>query len=402
MTVPATFYVVTGNSDYYWRVNGPARAIGAKVNAIPQDPTYDKDGNLEVPGGFFAITQENNETAFPWRLTDDGVEYPNHEGTAAVWTRPDLARATHARAMRDLLGIRTVAEVDDNYLADPRQNLFLRANRWGELQQTQHMKAIASMDALIVTTPLLRDIYWKRLRKQFGRRLVPPIHVCDNHVFLDDWPERVERDGPVRVGWMGSPAHVWDVDLAWPAMLHARNLGCETIVAGYNPADPDDFPVDTQRAYDKTVQWGRAISRSLPWVKLDGTQRLALPFDIGLCPLVHNQFTMGKSDIKAIEYTIAGAAVVASATPVYTRSWVHGETALLATSPREMLEHVELLVRKPSLRERLVEAARQYVREERDLAKHASDWQEAVLGDRADLQGVSAGDRQVAVRIEAR
>jgi Glycosyltransferase len=294
-------------------------------------------------------------------------------------------------------GIRTVSEVDDNYLCDPRQNIFLRANGWDARRQVEHMKAVASADAMIVTTNALRDIYYKRLRKQFGKRLVPPIHVCGNHVFLEDWPERIERDGPVRVGWMGSTSHVWDVDLAWPALLHARNEGCETILMGYNPADPQELTISSDRAYAKLKQWEKAVSRYIPWQQMDGTTRMQLPFDIGLCPLLHNHYTMGKSDIKALEYTISGAAVVASASPVYTENWIHGETALLASSPQEMLDYTDLLIRNPKLRERLVEAAQQYVREERDLLKHANEWMEAVTGDSAVLQGVQSGDRQVAV-----
>lgn len=368
MTAPATFYVVTGNSDYYWRVNAPAKAIGAKVNEIPEE------------GGYYAVTQENSDSPFPWHLTEEGAEYPNHEGSAAVWTRPDLARATHARAMREQHGIRTVAEVDDNYLSNPKLNLFMRSNGFSPEHRTHHLKACASMGHVIVSTPELRDIYWKGMKQEFGRKLVPPISVCGNHLFLEDWPERIESDGPLRVGWMGSPSHVWDIDLAWAAMLHARNQGCETIVIGFNPADPDDFAITTDRAYEKTRQWDKAISKAIPWVKMDSRSRLSLPLDIGLCPLLHNKFTMGKSDVKAVEYTIAGAAVVASATPVYTRNWVHGETALLASSPQEMLNHVDLLIRKPALRERLVEAAQQYVREERDITKHADEWREAVCG----------------------
>jgi glycosyltransferase involved in cell wall biosynthesis len=388
VTVPATWYVVTGHSDYYWRVNAPAKAIGGRVNGIPEE------------GGFYALTQPNTDSAFPWTQADDGgTEYPAHEGVA-VWTRPDGPRGIHAMSMQQQ-GIRTVAEVDDNYLGNPRLNLFMRANRWGPKERVQHMKAVACMDALIVTTPLLRDIYWKALKKEFGRRLLPDFHVCGNHLYLEDWPERVERDGPLRVGWMGSPAHVWDVELMWAAMMHAHNQGCETIVAGYNPADPDGFPIESRRALHVAKQWRKTGIRALPWQKLDGTERLALPFDIGLCPLLHNAFTMGKSDIKAVEYTIAGAAVIASATPVYTRDWVHGETAMLASSPQHMLELVDELIRKPSLRERLVKNAQQYVREERDLAKHASEWREAVVGDRGDLQGVQPGDGPVAVRAQA-
>ncbi len=385
MTAAATWYYVGGDSDFYWRVIAPAKAIGAKVVEIPDE------------GGFFAVTQENDDTAFPWYMHEDGVEYPAQEGKAAVWTRPDLARATHARAMRELHGIRTVCEVDDNYLGNPRLNMFMRANGFGPRERLQHLKACASMGHLIVTTNALRDIYWKAMKQEFGRALVPPIHVCGNHLFLEDWPQRIERDGPLRVGWMGSPSHVWDVDLAWAAMLHAHNQGCETIMVGYNPADPADFTVESKRSLHKTKQWGKAVSRAVGWEKMDGTSRLALPFDIGLCPLLHNAFTVGKSDIKAVEYTIAGAAVVASATSVYTENWIHGETALLASSPQEMLEHVDLLIRKTSLREELVRNAQQYVREERDITKHASEWREAVCGDSADLQGVRPADRQVAV-----
>ena len=386
MTAPATWYVVTGDSDSYWRVFAPAKAIGAKVNAIPEE------------GWAHAIGAPIEGSAFRWELTaDDDALYPDHEG-AAVWTRPDLARAVHIKAMRRN-GIRTVTEVDDNYLCNPRHNLYLRANGWGPKRQVEHMASTAQAEAIIVTTNALRDIYYKRIRKQFGKAMTPPIHVCGNHVFLEDWPERVERDGPLRVGWMGSESHVWDLDLAWPAMLHARNAGCETTVVGYDPSDPAT-PVLSERAFEKTLQWGRAISKSVPWETMDGTSRIALPLDIGLCPLLHNDYTLGKSDIKALEYTIAGAAVVASASPVYTENWVHGETALIASSPQQMLDHVDLLIRKPALRERLVEAAQQYVREERDITKHANEWREAVCGDHADLQGVQPGDRQVAVGAE--
>lgn len=374
MTATATWYTITGDADYYWRVTAPCRVAGAKFNPIPEE------------GGYYAMTQPNEDSPFPWRLLDDRVEYPAHEGSAAVWTRPDGPRAMHAMTMRKELGVRIVAEVDDNYVCDPKLNVFLRSNLWDETKQLEHMKALASMDGIIVTTDRLRDIYFRALASEFGKRYVPPIFVCGNHLFADDWPERVERDGPLRVGWMGSPAHITDVDLAWPAMMHARNAGCETHMIGYNPADPDDFAIESERALYKTRQWAKAITHHVRWRQMDGTRRIALPLDIGLAPLQHNHFTLGKSDIKAVEYAIAGAAPVLSNTPVYSRTWVHGETCLLASSPQQMLDCVDLLIRKPSLRERIVEAAQQYVREERDITSYADDWREAILGDQADLQ----------------
>lgn len=363
-TAVASFYAIVGNSDYYWRVLAPAQAIGAKPILIPDD------------GGYFAVTQPNDDTAFRWRFdpekTTGYIDYPDHEGGTAVWTRPDLARATHAKAMREQLGVWTVAETDDNYLADSKFNVYMRGNRFGQRERLQHMKAMASMNAMVFSTAALRDFYWKHLTSEFGRRLPQPF-VCRNHVLADDWPDRVERDGPVRVGWMGSPSHVADVNLAWPALMHARNLGCETWMIGYDPADPE-CAVTSDRAKFNVEQWGKVGYRHQPWERIESTRRMALPLDIGLCPLLTNEFTLGKSDVKAVEYTIAGAAVVAWNMPVYNRDWIHGETCLLVGSAAEAIDAVDRLARDESLRERLVANAQQYVREERGRKQLEQEW----------------------------
>lgn len=295
-----------------------------------------------------------------------------------MWTRPDLARATHAKAMREQLGIRTVAETDDNYLTKPMLNVFMRSNGFDAKARLDHMKAVFSMNAIVFSTGDLRDVYYRGMRDAFGRRGMPELHVCGNHVFEEDWPDPVPRDGPLRVGWMGSPSHVWDVDLAWPALMYAKQQGCETWMIGYDPVNPD-YAVTAPRAKDKVEQWRKVGYRHVGWQDLQG-KRQQLPVDIGLCPLLTNEFTLGKSDIKAVEYTIAGAAVVAQSNPVFNRNWVHGETALLANSPAGMLRAVDRLIRDDNLRERLTMNAQQYVREERGGDRIRQEWTEAISG----------------------
>ena len=315
------------------------------------------------------------------------IEFPLHEGTA-VWTRPDLAMATLAKAMREKLGWRTVSEIDDNYLCDPRLNVFLRGNRFDKKGQIDHLKASASHNAMVFSTGWLRDRYARVLRKEMGfrRNTLPELHVCRNNVDEADWPKRVDRDGPVRVGWMGSPSHVWDVGLAWPALMHARNLGCETWMVGYDPTNPwgsmgKDIPEQmSPEAKRKIGQWRKVGFRHIPWVKPGRYHRFPLPFDIGLAPLQNNDFTNGKSDVKAIEYAIAGAAPILWNTPVYNATWRHGETCLLVGSPQEAIHAVELLARDENLRERIVAAAQQYVREERGLAQMRDEWTAAISG----------------------
>lgn len=367
---PATFYVIEGGNDISWRARFPAAAIGAKLNVIPE------------VGGYYAITQPNMDTAFRWRFDPDAddnyIEYPDHEGVA-VWTRPDLARATHAKAMREQLGIRTIAEVDDNYLSDPRLNVFMRYQGFDAVGRLDHMKATVSMGRIVVTTEWLRDTYAKTIRKQFGKSVKPEIHICRNNVPEDKWPERVESDGPVRVGWMGSPSHVWDVDLAWAALLYAKRLGCEVWMIGYNPADPSaEHPSFSKRSTQKEKQWGKVGFKHIPWQAPSEHHRFPLPLDIGLCPLLRNEHTLGKSDVKHLEYAISGAATIAMNNEVYNRTIVHMETGILCGSPSEMLNAVDLLVKDEKLRLRLVANAQQYIREERGEKQLREEWSTAI------------------------
>jgi len=362
----ATWLTIVGNSDYYWRVTAPARAIGAKSVQIPDE------------NGYSIVMEPNTDSMFPWAVEPD-IWYGALEGSACVWTRPDPSRAIHALAMKETYGVRTVAEVDDNYLSDTKFNIYMKSNGFTPEHRFAHLKSIASMDAAIFTTEWLRDEYWREIKKAFRGFPKPEMFVCGNHLFADDWPEVVERDGPLRVGWMGSPSHLWDVDNIWAAMMFARQSGCETVMIGFDPSEPE-HAVESQRSLFKTRQWKKVGASIVPWVKMDGTRRLALPLDIGLSPLLTNGFTLGKSDIKNVEYTIAGAAVICQSHPVYTKHWKHEETCLLAGSPHEFIEATRRLIRDPKLRRELVANAQAYVREERDIVKRAGEWREAVLG----------------------
>lgn len=374
-TKTATFFAIVGNSDYFWRVLAPADAVNAKACLIPED------------GGFYAVTIPNDDTAFRWRFAPDQdtnyIEYLDLEGDTAIWIRPDLTRATHAKAMREQLGLRTVAETDDTYIADPHLNIFMRSNGFNAKARLEHLKSMASMDAMVFSTAWLRDYYVKAIRAEFrSERLagwrMPELHVCRNHCPESDWPARDEYDGPVRVGWMGSPSHIWDVDLIWPAMMYAKQVGCERWMVGYNPTDPD-HAITTDRARHKIAQWEKVQFLYKGWENLDGRTRMALPFDIGLAPLLRNEFTLGKSDIKAIEYAIAGAAPIVWNNEVF-RDWVHGETCLKVGSPSEAIDAVALLVRDETLRHRIVANARQYVREERGEKQLREEWGAAIRG----------------------
>jgi glycosyltransferase involved in cell wall biosynthesis len=287
-------------------------------------------------------------------------------------------------------GIRCLAETDDNYFADPNQNLFLRQNQYGEQERLAHARSFCVMDGIIFSTRALRDQYAKALRERLGKRHLPEMFVARNHVPGWAWPERVERDGPLRVGFMGSSSHVWDVNLAYPAFAAARENGCETVMIGYSPADPDPELPDTledgttwrtPKSMEHKQLWAKVVTKHIRWVEPEAYHRAALPLDVGIAPLRSDGFTAGKSDVKMIEYAISGAAGVCANIPVYnTAGWRHNVNCLMANSPREYAEQTLRLIRDPKLRFELVSAAQEMIATERNESVMEREWRAALDG----------------------
>lgn len=308
------------------------------------------------------------------QLLDASVEYLWMEGEAAVFTRPLSWLAAHMMELRSQ-GVRVVAECDDNYLSDQRLNIFMRKAGWGENDREDHMRSVCVGDALIFSTEYLRDLYWKGLTKEFPKRYLPEMFVCRNHVDERFTPKELippRKDGKLRIGYMGSDSHIWDVDLIYEALLYAYQLGHEIVFIGIHPA------LLNPKYRTSKKDWSAIQYTHIPWS--DNFRGTALPLDIGFAPLLVNDHTLGKSDIKWLEYALSGAACVAHNCLVYNRTAVHGETSLLAGSPREYVAQLDALLKSPKLRRDLVANTNQYIREERLIENNKQEWKEAVFG----------------------
>lgn len=409
---PAIWYTQKGGNDTFWRADAPAAATGGRVSYLKQ-AVADR-----------ALSYPNKDTGLPWQAefhTPDGIRvartkkdwqtlarsrlvysrmdvtFPEHEG-AAVFTRPCLARATLARYLRDQ-GVRTIAETDDNYFSPSHFNLFLRQQGKGDDLRDAHARAFASMDACVFSTGWLRDRYWREFKQRFGERGqhvagMPDMVVARNSIAVEDWPDRDPGNGHVRVGFMGGGSHLWDIHTAYAAFANAKeHPNVETVMIGYSPGNPnpdtpesfrdeatgEDVYWETDRARRVRETWAKVIDRHIPWIDPGVYRRAPLPLDIGVAPLQMNDFTLGKSDSKLIEYTISGAAVVAQQMPVFTSAgWKHEHNCLLAGSQREMAEQVVRLIRDPGLRYELVTAAQEMVANERNTDTMRREWGAAI------------------------
>jgi hypothetical protein len=389
VTATASWYAIFGpNGDLSWRVTSPAEAIGAKVNLIPEEaggdiywpnsgPHFPWHLNVTDDGGATEVVTSKEAweglTSERRRLVDRKAVYPIHEGKAAVFTRPLAWLAAHMIELRNEYGIRVTAEVDDNYLSPNQLNWFMQKAGTTADEKDNHVRSICSTNGIIFSTEKLRDLYWKGLRDHLGRKQkLPDLFVCRNHVDERLIPKPIPRSGPLRVGYMGSDSHVWDVELIYPALSEAKKLGCEIVFVGIHPSQIN--PKYKTKHWD----WEALDYTHIPW-SLDYRGK-AIPVDIGLAPLLVNNHTLGKSDIKGLEYCLSGAAPVLQNCEVFNKTFVHGETCLMAGSPLEFAAQTIRLIRDEKLRESLVANANQYITEERLLSKNVDEWNQAVYG----------------------
>lgn len=85
-------------------------------------------------------------------------------------------------------------------------------------------------------------------------------------------------------------------------------------------------------------------------------------FDIGLYPLpLDNDWVLGKSGLKALQYMAVGVPVIATAIGTNFRIMVDGENGFLVTTENEWLARLEELMDNPALRKRIGLAGRDNV-----------------------------------------
>ena len=403
-THDATWFAVKGpNGDLTWRVDTPAWACDAKLNYIPDKdggkglmwPNDGTDFAWAIHGEWEDGSEAHIETEAEWKLACEErrkllnmtSEYKSLEGRAAVFTRPLSWLAAHMMEMRSQ-GIRVCAEVDDNYLSKAKHNIFTtkwvktvlteEGSRWEDYGE-DHSRSICVGDGLILSTDKLRDQYWKYLTSRFKKKDLPEFFVCRNHVdrrFLPDKLVPARQDGKLRIGYMGSDSHYWDVELIYPALKEAYDQGHEVVFIGIDPRysmiEPSAYEIKTRQ------HWWNIEFTHIPWS--DTFRGVALPLDIGFAPLVQNHSTDGKSDIKWMEYAISGAACVAQNSVVYNRTAKHGENVLFANSPTEFVLQMRELIRNPRLRRDLAGATMEYIEKERMIENNRDEWRQAVYG----------------------
>ncbi len=258
----ATWWRQSTPGTTYWRCVVPARQLPGQV--LPFAP-----GDIVEVNGRFG--------------------FPRMRGETAVWQFLGDDRRSRIAAELQRQGARTLMDVDDNYTKVAPYMRGMRGAPWaatiaeaGEgYSNEMHRMLVPRMDGMIVATEYLADEY-----SQYNDN----VYVCPNSIDPDDWAFEREPHDTFRIVYYGSTSHLMDAPLVTKALKWAAaQPGVEVYTAGFtNPSW--SFP-------HQVVPWSNDIIEA---------RKHLFRFDLGLAPLKGNPWADGKSDVKILEYGMAG------------------------------------------------------------------------------------------------
>ena len=250
-------------------------------------------------------------------------------------------------------GVPVVYHIDDDLLAIPRdigQRKFEMHNATERVDSVRFL--LESADLVYASTHRLR-----------GRLLQysPTLPIIAGNIYCSGRVLRRPVAGPLRkVGYMASADHAHNLDMVLPAIerFMDRNPDVQFELFGSIP-----IPAALHRFGDRIILappiagYGRFL-----------TEFSKRAWDVGICPLTPIDFNLMKADTKWVEYTSAGAAVVASRSTVYDECCAGG-CGLLADGTDEWLNALEQLAHDDQFRVGMVERAQAKLEQEYNVGR---------------------------------
>jgi len=180
--------------------------------------------------------------------------------------------------------------------------------------------------------------------KQFNKNVTVIPTVVDASQWTPKYATRNSQH-PLTIGWIGSPTTTQYLKplLAVLEELSHHHKFTLKIVGANETFSLNGTPIQNER-----WQLEREIA---------DFQSL----DIGVYPITEDEWSIGKSGFKAIQYMAAGVPCVASPVGVNKEIIQDGVNGFLAATPQEWKEKLSLLIEDAALRQRLSRAGRHTV-----------------------------------------
>jgi glycosyltransferase involved in cell wall biosynthesis len=201
---------------------------------------------------------------------------------------------------------------------------------------------------VIVSTPHLRDQV-----VSFN----PNVSVNPTPVDVDSITPAPKKHSPAPpvIGWIGTSSnlvYLKSIEEVFRQLARTSSFRLRIVSNRVHGSNYPNLPRDMM----ETVEW-----------RLEDETALLQGFDIGIMPLHHAPWCLGKAGFKLLQYMAAGLPVVASPVGFNCELVQHGVNGFLADSPAEWQECLSRLLQDPALRLRMGEQGRQLVEKEFSL-----------------------------------
>ena len=269
---------------------------------------------------------------------------------------------------------KVILDLDDNYLEMRKDNYALKDYDVGKEGRYYVSAMLELADGVTVSTDPLKDAYSK-----FNKN-IDVLPNCNNY---KEWPKPFQHtDNKIRIGYAGGTAHNDDLELIIEPIAKILQKYPDVIfevISALTPGKAMELGAKMLKFGDSDILERFIIKGGTEAWQGYPEFLCSQGWDIGIAPLVNEPFNQGKSHIKWMEYSMAGAATVASPVHPYIypidgiKVIQHGKTGLLATNTEQWFESLEQLVTNRDYRKKIAHNAYQ------DIKKH---WQQKQWADK--------------------
>jgi glycosyltransferase involved in cell wall biosynthesis len=326
-------------------------------------------------------------------LTDDWLsrEQPTrieqelnlYSPSAIVFCRYSGAHSRPIMEWAERQGVPAIYHIDDDLLAIPPEVGLLKHSLHNSRQRLSAVRELlTSVDLVYASTDKLRC---KLLHYYADLPVVAGKIYCSGRII------RRPRSGPAKtIGYMASADHAHNLEMILPAIERVldRNPDVRFELFG---SIPIPTPLERFSHRISTTPPVKDYSRFL-------SDFAARRWDVGICPLNPIEFNLMKADTKWVEYTSAGAAVVASRDTVYDRCCADG-CGILADGVDEWAEAIELLIRNGEERASIAATAQDKLERDYGAAKLREQVLEVLAAAHAKTRGKRGSSRRATAGV---
>lgn len=246
-------------------------------------------------------------------------------------------------------GTKIVYEIDDNLFDVPTWNPSHKFFKQKDVREFIGV-FLRDVDAVFVTQDYLKKVYQK---------FNPNVYVLPNSIDFKVMHPKPDNSSLPVVCWQGSNTHAKDLSLVRKALTQLVK-------------DDDCFvklwSMDFRGAY------------KVPLVRFESffPMLAQMDIDVGLAPIAPNHFNRCKSNLKFLEYSALKIPTVASDFGPYKDTIEDGETGILVGNVKDWYDAVRSLLDDVDKREKMGNAAYEFVKEHYDIDKNCVMWGTAI------------------------